>query len=125
MRAAEALIEGIVASSQIPSGKRWREVMRQLRSHVKDFALIVRRPGQTDDEIERMVLANFGEPRQIGLNFARVYRRARTVLRFSVFALCTLAVASLISAAVLVMQTCAAIWRSHRRGPDIGGPFPA
>jgi hypothetical protein len=109
MRATEALIEEIVAASQIPSGKRRREVMRELRSHVEDFVLIARRAGQTDDEIERMVLANFGDPRQIGLNFARVYRRERTVLRFSVFALCTLAVASLISAAVLAMQTCAAI----------------
>src|SRR5579872_469542 len=109
MRATEALIEEIVASSQIPSGKRRREVARELRSHIEDFVLVARRAGQTDDEIESLVLANFGDPRQIGLNFAWVYRRERTVLRFSVFGLCTLAVASLISAAVLAMQACAAI----------------
>jgi len=109
MRAAEALIEKIAASSGIPSGKRRREVMRELRSHVEDFALMARRAGHTDDEIERIVLANFGDPRQIGLNFAWVYKRERAILRLSVFGLCNQAVASLISAAILAMQAGAAI----------------
>jgi hypothetical protein len=109
MRAAEALIREIAASSGIPSGKGRRELVRELRSHVEDFASIARRAGHTDDEIERMVLANFGDPRQVGRNFAWVYRRERTIFRLWAFGLCTLAVAALSSAAILAMQAGAAL----------------
>ena len=104
MRAADALIEEIAVSSRIPSGKRRREVVRELRSHVDDFVLMARGAGHPDEEIERMVLANFGDPLQFGRNFAWVYRRERAMLRVSVFALSTVAVASLIAAGTLAVQ---------------------
>jgi hypothetical protein len=104
MRAADALIEEIVASSQIPSGKRRREVVRELRSHIDDFVLDARGAGHREDEIERMILANFGDPRQVGRDFAWVYRRERALLRLCVFALSTLAVASLSAVGTLMVQ---------------------
>ena len=42
MRAAEELIDCIVNSSQIPSGKRRREIQRELRSHIEDFVVAAR-----------------------------------------------------------------------------------
>ena len=54
MRAAEALIEQIVASSGVPSRKRRLEIARELRSHVLDFVSNAARiDGQLDDEIEK------------------------------------------------------------------------
>ena len=46
MRAAEELIDQIVNSSQIPSGKRRREIQRELRSHIEDFVVAAREAGR-------------------------------------------------------------------------------
>jgi hypothetical protein len=102
------LIEQIVSSSRIPSGKRRRELLRELRSHVEDFVLNARSAGHAEAEIEKQVVARFGDPHLIGQNFAWVYRRERAALHFFVFGLCTLAVATLIAAGVLAMQ--AGLW---------------
>jgi hypothetical protein len=104
MRAADALIDQIVSSSQIPSEKRRREVARELRSHVDDFVAAARGAGHQDNEIERMVLENFGDPRQVGRNFAWVYRRQRAVLHALVFGISTFAVAILTAAGILTAQ---------------------
>lgn len=109
MRAAHALIEEIVASSRIPSANRRREAVRELRSHVEDFFLSARAAGHGDDEIERMVLERFGDPRQMARNFAWVYRRERAILAVTVFALSSLAVAAVVAAGVLTAQAALAI----------------
>jgi hypothetical protein len=104
MCAADELIENIVNSSQIPSGKRRQEVQRELRTHIEAFMLAAREVGHDDAEIERLVLANFGDPGQIARGFAWVYRRERRVLGVFVFVLSTVALASSLSAAILAMQ---------------------
>jgi len=104
MRAADLLIEEIVGSSQIPSSGRRREVVRELRSHIDDFVLAARAAGHDEDEIERLVRASFGDPRQMGRNFAWVYRRDRAILRLAVFGFSALAVASLSAAGILAVQ---------------------
>ena len=56
------------------------------------------------DEIEKLVLANFGDPRQIAQGFAWVYRHERRRLRAFAFALSTVLLASSLLAAILAMQ---------------------
>src|SRR5712691_7258942 len=97
MCAADELIQKIVDSSHLPSGKRRQEVQRELRSHIEDFMLAGREAGREDDEIERLVLANFGDPGQIARGFAWVYRHERRMLRILVFVLSTVVLASLLS----------------------------
>jgi hypothetical protein len=104
MRIADALIQEIITSSRIPSAKRRQEVARELRSHIEDFVAIQRDAGNTDGEIEKMVLARFGDPLQMGRNFSWVYRRERAILRLVVFALSTVAVASVVPVFVLTLQ---------------------
>jgi hypothetical protein len=109
MHSVDELVEKIVSYSQIPSGRRRLEIARELRAHIEDFALIAREAGHSEEEIHRLVLANFGEPREIAQEFARVYRRERAILRVSAFLLSTLVAASFISAAVLALQASMAI----------------
>lgn len=109
MNAVDALIERIVSSSQVPSGRRRSEIERELRTHVEDFMLIARQAGHADADIQRLVLANFGDPREIAREFAWVYRRERAIFRISVFLLATLVAASVISGAVLLVQASMAI----------------
>jgi len=104
MRNAESLIEQIVASSRIPSLERRSEIARELRSHVHDFVSEARSAGCPDDEIEKMILANWGDPLQVARNFAWVYRHERAVRALLVFALSTLAVAALSAAGTLLAQ---------------------
>lgn len=104
MRAVEELIDCIVSSSQIPSGKRRQEIQRELRSHVEDFVAAAREAGRDREEIEKLVLANFGDPRQIAEGFAWVYRHERRGLRALTYTLSTVLLASSLSAAVLAMQ---------------------
>jgi hypothetical protein len=104
MRAADALMEKIVDRSQIPSGKRRREVERELRGHMEDFAMDAREAGYGDEEIERMAVESFGDPLEVARNFGWVYRHERAMLRFSVFGLSTAAVAILIAAGTLTVQ---------------------
>jgi hypothetical protein len=109
MHSANELIERIVSSAQIPSGRRRHDIAHELRAHIEDFVLIAREGGHTDEEIERLALANFGDPREIAREFAWVYRRERAIFRISVFLLSTLAAASAISAVVLALQASMAI----------------
>jgi len=103
MRAAE-LIDCIVNASHLPSAKRRREIERELRCHIEDFVGAAREAGRGQDEIERLVLANFGDPAQIAQGFAFVYRHERRRLRACAFALSTLLLASCLAAAILAMQ---------------------
>ena len=66
--------------------------------------LVARQAGRHDDEIERLVLANFGDPGQIARGFAWVYRHERRMLRIFVFVLSTVVLASFLSATILAMQ---------------------
>jgi hypothetical protein len=104
MRGADELVDSIVRSSQIPSGKRRFELHRELRSHIDDFVVAAREAGCDQNEIEKLVLANFGDPAQIAQGFAWVYRHDRRRLRAVVYTLSTVLLASCLFAAILVMQ---------------------
>jgi len=104
MRAADELIDCIVNSSGIPSGKQRREIQRELRSHIEDFVVAAREAGRGQDEIEKLVLANFGDPGQITQDFAWVYRHERRTLRAFAFTISTVLLASSLLAAILAMQ---------------------
>lgn len=108
MRAAEKLIGCILRSSQIPLGRR-REIQRELESHIEDFITAARDAGRGEDEIERLVLANFGDPGQIGSGFAWVYRHERRRIRALVFTLSAVLLSMALAAAILAMQTGLAI----------------
>jgi hypothetical protein len=103
VRAADELIASIVKCSRIPSVRRW-EIQRELRSHIEDFVVAAREAGRDEDEIERAVLANFGDPGQIAQGFAWVYRHERRRLRILAYTLATVIRASSLLAAVLAMQ---------------------
>jgi hypothetical protein len=104
MRAADQLIDSIVNSCQIPSGKRRGEIQRELRSHIEDFVAAAREAGVDQAEIEKLVLANFGDPDQIAQGFAWVYRHERRRVRALAFTLSTVLLASCLLAVVLAMQ---------------------
>ncbi len=70
MRAADKLVEQVVNLSQVPRGKRLHEIQRELQGHIEDFIAAARAAGHGDDEIEKMVAANFGDPAQIAEAFA-------------------------------------------------------
>jgi uncharacterized membrane protein len=116
MYSVDELIDKVVSSSQIPSRRRKLEIARELRAHIEDFVLIAQQAGHSEEEICRLVLANFGDPQEIAREFARVYRRERVILRLSVFLLSTLVAASFISVAVLALQGSMAI--------GLGVPIP-
>jgi hypothetical protein len=103
VRAADELIDCIVNSSEIPSGKR-REIQRELRSHIEDFVVAAREAGRGQDEIEKLVLANFGDPGQIAQGFAWVYRHEQRRLRAFAYMLSTVLLASGLFAATLTTQ---------------------
>src|SRR5215831_15285884 len=65
MTTAEWLIDEIMAASRIPSEGRRREVLRELRAHVEDFVSAGRQSGRCEEDIERLLLERFGDPRQI------------------------------------------------------------
>jgi hypothetical protein len=104
MRAVDELIDCIVNSSRIPSGMRRRDIERELRCHIDDFIAAAREAGCGQDEIEKLVLANFGDPDQIARDFAWVYRHERRRLRVIVFTLSTVFLASSLLAAILAMR---------------------
>ena len=104
MRATEKLIDGIVNSSQLPPGKRRREIQRELRDHIEDFVVAAREAGRDQDEIEQLVLANFGDPGQIARGFAWVYRYERRRLRLLASMLSTMLLASSLLAAIVATQ---------------------
>jgi hypothetical protein len=105
VRKAEELIDSIVNSSRIPSGKRRQEIQRELRSHIEDFVIAARESGRDQGEIEKLVIANFGDPDQIANGFSWVYRHERRKLRALAFALSTVLLASSLFGAILAAQT--------------------
>lgn len=104
MRSVDELIEGILRCSQIPPGKRRRDIQRELRSHIEDFVVAERESGRGQDEIEKLVLAHFGDPGEVGRGFAWVYRHERRRLRLLAYALSTMVLASCLFAAILAIQ---------------------
>ncbi len=104
MTNADELIKKIIAGSQIPSGRRTQDVARELRAHVEDFVEAARQAGHTDEEVHRMVAANFGEPLEIAREFASLYRRERAILRISVFLLCTMVAGAGSASVALAIQ---------------------
>ena len=104
MRAVNEIIECIANSSGIPSGKQRHEIQRELRSHIEDFVAAAREAGRDEDEIEQLVLAHFGDPRQIAHGFAWVYRNERRRRRALAYAVSTVLIASCLAAAVLTIQ---------------------
>jgi hypothetical protein len=101
---ADELIDRIINSSRIPGQWRRRDIQRELRSHIEEFVVAAREAGRDQDEIERLVLANFGDPGQIARGFAWVYRHERRRLRALALALSTVLIASCLAAAVLATQ---------------------
>ena len=104
MRAVDELIDCIVNSSQFPSGMRRKDIERELRCHIEDFIVAAREAGCAQDEIEKLVLSNFGDPSQIAQDFAWVYRHERRRLRVFAYTLSTVLLASSLLAAILAMQ---------------------
>jgi hypothetical protein len=104
VRTADELIERIVNRSQIPSGKRRREIQRELRSHIDDVVVAAREVGRDEDEVERLVLSRFGDPVQIAQAFSWVYRRERRMVRALCYTLSTMLLAGALLAAVLALQ---------------------
>jgi hypothetical protein len=104
MRAGDELIDYIMSSSRIPSGTRRRDVERELRCHIEDFVVAAGEAGCGHDEIEKLVLANFGDPGQIAEDFAWVYRHERRRLRVFAYTLSTVLLASSLLAAILAVQ---------------------
>jgi hypothetical protein len=109
VHSADELIDGILNCSQIPPGKRRREIRRELRAHIEDFVAAAREGGRGQkeiekDEIEKLVLAHFGDPGQIARGFARVYRHERRRLRVFAYTLSTVVLAGSLFAAILAIQ---------------------
>src|SRR5260370_8213740 len=104
MSIIDRLIDEIMAASRIPSEKRRREVLRELRAHVEDFVSAGRQSGRGEEDIERLLLERFGDPRQIARQFAWVYRRERAALCLGAFLISTVVVSLVISAAALPIQ---------------------
>jgi hypothetical protein len=104
VRAADELIDRIVDLSKIPSGKRQREIRRELRSHIDDFVVTARDAGFDQSEIERLLLANFGDPGQIAGGFSWVYRHERRRTQLFAYALSTVLIASLLLPGILAVQ---------------------
>src|SRR5215471_5258998 len=104
MTAAERWIDEIMAASRIPFARRRREVLRELRAHVEDFVSAGRQSGRSEDEIERLLVERFGDPRQIARQFAWVYRRERAALHLGGFLISTVLVSLAVTAAVISLQ---------------------
>ena len=114
MRDSNRLIEEIVALCRIPSARRRHDLGRELRTHVEDFEETARLAGHSDEEVQRMVLASFGDARPIGNNFAWVYRHDRALFQLSSFGICALGVGCVISAVILAIQSVAALGIGER-----------
>lgn len=104
MTAADRLIDDIMAASRIPFHRCRLEVRRELQAHVDDFITEGRRNGHTEQEIECLLLEQFGDPRQVAAHFSHVYRRERAALHLGAFLLSTLAVSIVIAVAALSIR---------------------
>ena len=109
MQAADKLVDLVVNLSRVPWGRRRQDIQRELRSHIEDFVEAARQGGHCEDEIEKMVVASFGNPAQIGGAFAWVYRWERAAAGAGLFVLSSAAVTSLMVGAVLALQAALAI----------------
>lgn len=104
MHIGDELIHSIVNCSQITS-KRKLEIQRELGTHMEDFIAASREAGYRDDEIEKLLLAQFGDPEQIAQDFSQVYRSERRMFLALAYALSTLSLAACLLIAILVIQT--------------------
>ena len=104
MTTAERLIDEIMAAARIPFERRRREVLRELRAHMEDFVSAGRQSGRREEDIERLLLERFGDPRQIARQFAWVYRRERAALCLGAFLISTIVVSLVISAAAITTK---------------------
>jgi hypothetical protein len=104
MRTADELIRGVVNGSQLPSLKRHYEIRRELRSHIEDFIAAELEAGHTEQEIEALLLARFGDPAQIAQDFSQVYKSERRKLLTLVYMLSTAILASSVLVAILAVQ---------------------
>lgn len=109
MRPTDDLVERVLSSSEVPLGKRRREIQRELRSHIEDFVDAAREGGHKEGEIEEMAVASFGDPGEIAQAFAWVYRRERAAASVLVFLLSSLAVTTLMLGAILAVQAGIAV----------------
>lgn len=104
MRSTDELVDRIVSSSKIPARRRRQEIRRELCAHIEDFVAAARAAGHEQNEIEKRVLASFGDPEQIARGFAWVYRYQRRRLRAIAFTLSTVLLASCLLALALATQ---------------------
>jgi hypothetical protein len=109
MEGIDELIRSIVSKSQIPSVKRRHDILCELRSHLEDSILAAREAGRSDEEIQRVLLSSFGDPGQIAESFAWIYRRERAMMQIAVFLISTFAVAGMLAAAILAVQSVLAL----------------
>src|SRR5579863_3941862 len=100
MRAADELIDCIVNASQIPAAREQSEIQRKLRCHVEDVVMAACEAGRDEQEIERLVLARFGDPYQIARGFERVYRHERRRLQAYTYAISTVLLAGSLLAGI-------------------------
>ena len=105
MRAMDELIQGVVTCSQIPSAKLRKDIQRELRTHMEDFAAAAREAGHQEHEIETLLRCHFGDPQQIAEDFAWVYRHDRRELLIFSYIVSTLLIASSLLLALLAIQT--------------------
>jgi len=109
MSAGDELIEQVLRSARIATGKRRREIERELRTYIEDFIGTARESGHSEDEIAKMFAESFGDAAQVAWGFARVYRRERAMVRVGVFLLSSLIVTSSMLSAVLAVQAGVAL----------------
>jgi hypothetical protein len=105
MRTADELIRSVVIRSQIPSAKQRQEIQRELTAHIEDFVAEARQAGREEQEIESLLMARFGDPRQVAEGFSYVYRHERRRVLIFAYALSTLLLASSLFMAILALQT--------------------
>jgi hypothetical protein len=109
MSAEERLIEKVLASSGVMSGRSRSEIARELRAHLEDATEGARAAGHDEAEIERVISLRFGEPEEIARRFAEVYRAERFTIYFVSFFLLAAAALMAVSAFVGAVQITLAV----------------
>jgi hypothetical protein len=102
-------LDEIVRMSRIPSPRRRQDLLRELAAHVEDFELAAREAGRSEEEIQRQLAKNFGDPQEIARQFAWVYRRERMLLHLAVFPISTVVVALIVAASAMSLQAGVAL----------------
>jgi len=133
MCTVDELIEGVIRASHVPSATRRAEIERELRAHFEDFLIAARNAGRSDEEIQTLLAAHFGDPSEVARQFAWVYRRERAARRLSAFVLSTIAVAAIVGTVLMAAQAGLAVglrvplarmfnrWHTIGEGLDIAG----